>query len=153
MRKRFSGRQIAAIMHHNSAAFSPETVERMMAHFRQLLAGIAANPLARLYDIPLQGEAERARMLSEWNAARLDVPRGVALQQLFERQVEQTPNAIAVIVPAGPHGDEQQLSYGELNRRANQLARYLQSRGIGPESRVGIGLDRKAELLGDLTAR
>jgi amino acid adenylation domain-containing protein/thioester reductase-like protein len=142
-----TGRQLAAIMHHNSAAFSPETIERMMSHFRQLLAGIAAEPETRLYDIPLLDAAGRQRVLVDWNAARIDVPRGVAVHQLFEAQTEQNPDAVAVIVPVGPDKAEGQLTYGQLNRRANQLARHLRSLGITSETRVGICLDRNADLL------
>ena len=86
------------------------------------------DPDQRLSDIEILSDAERQRLVVEWNDTRADYPREQCLSQLFEAQVEQSPDAIALV------SDDQQLTYRELNRRANQLAHYLQELGVGPET-------------------
>ena len=89
----------------------------------------------------LLGEKEKQQILLEWNDTEADYPRDKCIQQLFEVQVEQTPEAVAVVCENG------QLTYRELNRRANQLAHFLQKLGVGSESRVGISLERSLEMI------
>jgi len=86
-------------------------------------------------------EAERRQVLVEWNATTVEYPKDVCLQQLVEAQVERTPEAPAVVF------EDQQLSYRELNHRANQLARWLLALGVGPEVVVGLCLERSLELV------
>ncbi|HZH75972.1 MAG TPA: amino acid adenylation domain-containing protein, partial [Archangium sp.] len=126
---------------YNTDLFEPATAARMAEHFGTLLEGIVANPEQRLSELPLLTEAERHRMLREWNDTRADVPRVPGVHRLFERQVEHTPDAIAVEI------GEQRLTYRELNHRANQLARTLRSRGIGPEVPVALCIDRSLEMV------
>ncbi|MBI4524484.1 MAG: amino acid adenylation domain-containing protein [Deltaproteobacteria bacterium] len=113
----------------------------MLGHFHTLLKGIVANPEQRLSDLPLLTEPERHQLLVEWNDTDRDYPRDKCIHQLFESQVERTPEAVAVVF------EDQQLTYKELNRRANQLAHYLRKLGVGPEVLVGICLDRSLEMV------
>ena len=105
-----------------------------------------ANPEARISELPLLTEAERHQLLVEWNDTKTDYPRDVCVHQLFEAQVERTPDAVAVVF------EGQELSYRELNARANQLAHYLRKRGVGPEVLVGICMERSPEMVVGLLA-
>ena len=100
----------------------------MTGHYRMMLEGIVANPDLRLSELPLLTEAERHQLLIEWNNTSTDYPRDKCIHELFEEQVEKTPDAIAVVF------EDQQLTYRELNAKANQLAHYLRRLGVGPES-------------------
>ena len=131
---------LSADMDFNADLFDGATITRMFGHFQTLLQSILADPGRRLSELQLLTERER-RQLVDWNETRRDYPRDKCLQQLFEEQVERTPDAVAVVF-----GSEQ-LSYRELNFRANQLARYLRDRGVGPESLVGVCLNRSIEMI------
>ena len=91
--------------------------------------------------IDLLGTSERQRILYEWNATEAEYPRDRCVHELFEEQVEKTPEAVAVVF------EEESVSYGELNRRANRLAHYLRSLGVKPDDRVAICLERSAEMI------
>jgi amino acid adenylation domain-containing protein len=121
--------------------FDPDTIDRWARRFETMLRGIAADPEARLGDLPLLAEAERRQVLAEWNATAADYPEDRCLHELFEAQAANTPDAVAVI-HAG-----QRLSYGELNARADRLARHLRGLGVGPEARVGLCLERSVEAI------
>ena len=121
--------------------FDAATVSRMLAHFNTLLEGIVANPDGRLSDLPLLTEAERQQVLYEWNDTQADFPRDKPVHELFEAQAARAPDAVAVV-----HQDRE-LSYGELNARANYLARHLRELGVTPDTRVAIGLERSIELV------
>src|SRR5215212_10177343 len=86
-------------------------------------------------------EVERRQVLYEWNATEAEYPREKLVQELFEEQVEKTPDAVAVVY------EDATLSYAELNRRANQLAHYLRELGVGPDQRVGICLERSLQMI------
>jgi amino acid adenylation domain-containing protein len=154
---------------YSSDLFDEATITRMLGHFQTLLEGIVANPQQRLCDLPLLTESERHQLLVEWNdigrGSRLvgagladqlggkqiisqqNPPfweqgnRGECFHQLFEEQVERSPNAIALVF------EDKQLTYQELNNRSNQLAHYLQKLGVGPEVLVGICLERSVEMI------
>ncbi|HBO3553846.1 TPA: pyoverdine non-ribosomal peptide synthetase PvdD, partial [Pseudomonas aeruginosa] len=102
--------------------FDASTVERLAGHWRNLLRGIVANPRQRLGELPLLDAPERRQTLSEWNPAQRECAVQGTLQQRFEEQARQRPQAVALIL------DEQRLSYGELNARANRLAHCLIAR-------------------------
>ena len=121
--------------------FDAATIERMLGHFRNLLEGIVANPEQRINELPLLTEAERHQLLVEWNDTKRDYPSDKCIHQLFEEQVERTPEAAAVVF------EDQQLTYRELNNRANQLAHYLRKLGVGPEVLVGICVERSIEMV------
>src|SRR5947209_6370105 len=126
---------------YNSDLFEATTITRMLGHFQTMLEGIVANPAQRLSDLPLLTEAERQQLLVEWNATQTAYPKDVCIHELFEAQVQQRPEALAVV------WEGKQLSYKQLNQRANQLAQYLHRHGVGPEVRVGICMERSLEMV------
>src|SRR5262249_55147123 len=105
-----------------------------------LLDGAVSQPEKRLSELPLLSEPEREQLLVEWNRTASIYPSEL-IHELFERQAESRPEAIALI------DGERWLSYGELNRRANQLANYLRHLGVEPEVVVGICIKRSAEMI------
>ena len=126
---------------YQAELFDRPTVARMAGHLWSLLAGALAEPGRRLSQLPLLTAAERQALLREWNDTAAPPP-GRCLHQLFEAQVERTPEALALVCER----DGAALTYRELNRRANRLARRLRARGVGPETLVGLGLERSAAL-------
>ena len=125
---------------YNADLFDDTTIERMLGHLQALLRCIVENPDQRLSELPLLSEAERHQLLFEWNDTTTEYPRDRCVHELFEEQVERTPDAVAVVF-------EEQLTYRELNRRANQLARHLRGLGVGPEILVGICVERSLEMV------
>ncbi|NEQ83611.1 MAG: AMP-binding protein, partial [Moorea sp. SIO2I5] len=126
---------------YNSALFYPETIDRMARHYLKLLEGIVGNPETPIFQLPLLSESERHQLLIEWNNTTVDYPKDKCIHQLFEEQVEKTPDAVAVVF------EDEQLTYRELNCRGNQLARYLQKLGVKPETLVGICVERSLEMV------
>ena len=136
-----SARGITAAFNYNTDLFDADTIARMAGHFQTLVEGIVEDPARRLADLPLLTPAEQHRMLVTWNHTRAYYPEDAVIHGLFESQVDHTPGFEAVLYR------DQALSYRELDHRANQLARHLVSLGIGPESLVGICLERSPELV------
>jgi len=136
-----AGRELGAAIEYNVDLFDAATIRRMLGHLRTLLEGIVADPEQRVSDLPLLTEDERRQVLVEWNATAADYPQDRCAHELFEAQVERTPDATAVVFEDG------QLTYRELNRRANQLAHYLRRLGVGPEVLVGIYMERSLEMI------
>lgn len=128
-------------LEYSTDLFDAPTITRMLKHFRILLEGVTADPGRRLSNLPLLTGAEQRQLLVGWNDSWADYPLDLCLHHLFETQVERTPDAVAVIF------EGMQWTYQELNRRANQLARYLQTLGVGPEVVVGICMERSLELV------
>jgi len=126
---------------YNTDLFDAATITRMAGHFQTLLEGIVANPEQRLLNLPLLSAAEQRQLLLEWNDTRADYRLDICIHQLFEAQVERTPDAIAVVF------EDQQLTYRELNSKANQLAHHLQTLGVGPEALVSIYVERSLEMV------
>ncbi|MBP5973791.1 amino acid adenylation domain-containing protein [Brasilonema sp. CT11] len=126
---------------YNSDLFEPESIARMTSHFQTLLAAIIANPDQRIGELPLLSQRERHQLLVEWNDTYLPYPHSKCIFQLFEDQVEKTPNAVAVVY------EEESLTYQQLNDRANQLAHYLQTLGVKPEILVGICVERSSLMI------
>ena len=131
--------------------FDDATITRMLGHLETLLAGMVncldANSEQRLADIPWLTAAERHQLLEEWNNTTVDYPKDKCLHQVFEEQVERTPDAIAIVLPAANSHPEQQLTYRELNDRSNYLADHLQKLGVGTETFVAIMMDRSIEMM------
>ncbi|PLZ98350.1 non-ribosomal peptide synthetase, partial [Fischerella thermalis CCMEE 5268] len=121
--------------------FEHDTIARMLGHLQTLLLGMVANPQQRLGELPLLTATERYQLLEEWNNTQVDYPQDQCIHQLFEAQVEKTPDAVAVVF------EHQQLTYWELNAKANQLAHYLQKLGVKPEVLVGICVERSLEMI------
>jgi len=131
--------------------FDAATINRMLGHFQTLLEGIAANPNQRLSDLPILTEAERKQLLVDWNDTHTNYPKHQCINELFEAQVERTPDAVAVVfvdaLGSASRRVDQQLTYRELNCCANQLAHHLRSLGVGPEVLVGICVERSLEMV------
>ncbi len=127
-------------LEYNSDLFEAATITRMLGHWQTLLEAIAADPDQRLSLLPLLRVAEQEQILSAWNSTASDKPSSRSIVDLFEAQVAKHPGATAF----KSNGEE--LSYQELNRRANQIAHYLQTLGVGPEVVVGICLERSLDL-------
>lgn len=128
-------------LNYSTDLFESATITRMVGHFQTLLEGIVANPNQRLGEIGLLTAREKQQLLVEWNDTHTDYPKDQCIYQLFEAQVERTPDAVAVVF------EDQQLTYRELNARANQLAHYLQRLGVEPEVLVGICVERSLEMV------
>lgn len=126
---------------YNSNLFEAATIERMTGHFKTLLEGMILHPEKPVGKLPLLTPAESQQLLAQWNNTATDYPQDKSIHQLFEEQVAKTPDAVAVIF------EKHQLTYRELNSRANQLAHYLKKLGVKPETLVSICLDRSLEMV------
>ncbi|TRT83455.1 MAG: non-ribosomal peptide synthetase, partial [Microcystis aeruginosa Ma_AC_P_19900807_S299] len=135
------GEQLLVRMSYDGSRFDQDTINRMLSHFVTLLEGIIANPSERISQLPLLTKVEEQQLLIDWNNTEVDYPSKQCIHQLFEEQVERTPDAVAVVF------EGQQLTYNELNCRANQLAHYLQSLGVKPDELVGICVERSLEMI------
>jgi amino acid adenylation domain-containing protein len=132
--------------------FEDTTIARMLGHFQVLLQGIVADPDRRLTSLPLLNAAERQQLLIEWNAATGAYSGDQSAPALFEAQVARTPDAIAATFDEQLGNGPRQISYRELNRRANELAHWLRRQGLGRADRVGVLGERGIELLTTLLA-
>ena len=132
---------LSGSLQYKTDVFDDATITRMLGHLQRLLEGVVAKPDEGIGYLPILSEAEERQLLIEWNDTRTDYPRDKCIHGLFETQVEKTPDAIALVF------EDQQLTYSELNTRANQLARYLQKLGVGPEVLVGICVERSIEMV------
>lgn len=130
----------------NTSLFLPATVERLLDHYDRLLLAVAAAPRTRLSGLGMMDEGERQSLLAECNASARDYPADRTLPELFAERVARAPDAVAVV------GAGEQLSYRELDRASNRLARTLLQRGWGPGERVGVFLDRSPQLVVALLA-
>jgi amino acid adenylation domain-containing protein len=133
-------------LEYNTDIFTEKTIARLVHHFQTLLESIVANPDQRLSDLALLSQAEREQMLIAWDRPLAPLPDARCLHEVFEAQASQKPDAVALVF------EEQQITYAELNARANQLAHHLRALGVGPEVRVGLCLDRSIELVVALLA-
>lgn len=126
---------------YNTDLFEEATIELMAGNFQTLLEGIVAHPKQTISALPLLTPVERHQLLVEWNNTFAEFPQNKCIHQLFEEQVELNPDAVAVVF------EGEQLTYRELNAKANQLAHYLQSLGVGTEVLVGICVERSLEMV------
>jgi amino acid adenylation domain-containing protein len=126
---------------YNSDLFDATTITRIGEHFQTLLQAIVANQEMRISELPLLSPAQRHQLLVEWNDTQVDYPHDLCIHELFAEQVERNPDAVAVAF------EEQQLTYDELNCRANQLAHCLRSLGVGADVLVGICVERSWEMI------
>jgi len=125
---------------YKASLFEQVTISRWMAHFRRLLEDICEDPHQTLVGLPLLSPDEQRTILTQWNATYTSYPRDLCVCQLFESQVQKTPASIAVC------SGKNSLTYQDLNERANQLARYLRTLGVGPGMLVGICAERSLEM-------
>ena len=140
------GAELSCLWEYSTDLFTGETIERMMAAYEQTLESVLDNPDQRIGYLPVLHAAERNQLLVEWNGAESGHAVEACMHQLFAAQAEKTPAAIALVF-----GD-QTLTYHDLNARSNQLAHYLQKRGVGPEVPVGVCLERSADMVVALLA-
>ena len=125
----------------NTDLFTPQTVERMLQQLRNLLVAAAAQPEQLITRLALLSQPEQQELVRKFNATAAEFPDGQCVHELIEVQAAKTPKNIAVIY------EGQQLSYGHLNASANQLAHHLRALGVGPESRVGICMERSLDIV------
>jgi len=133
--------KFAGTLNYNTDLFDASTITRMAWHFQTLLEGAVVDPEQRISNLPLLTEAERWQLLVEWNDTRTGPSEDSCVHELFEAQVERTPDVVAVVFK------DQYLTYGELDRRANQLAHHLRKLDVGPEVLVGICLECSLEMV------
>ena len=138
--------QLIGFFEYSTDLFHHDTIERMACHYRTLLEAMVADPDQPIAIIPILTDAERHQILIEWNDTAADYPKHKCIHRLFEEQVERTPDTIAL------EFENKQVTYQELNRRANQLAHHLMNLGIGPEKLVGICVERSVEMVVGLLA-
>jgi natural product biosynthesis luciferase-like monooxygenase protein len=132
---------LIGLFEYNTDLFDAATIARMSEHLLSLLRAAIAQPDQRISHLPLLSPDEARQLLLDWNSTATPIEAERGVHQLIEAQAARTPDAVALIC-----GDES-LSYRELNRRGNQLARQLQARGVGPETRVGVCVERSIEMI------
>ena len=135
-----TGDAMPASLKYSTDLFEAGTIARMAEHFVTLLSAAIADPDRRISDLPLLTGSEQAKVLMEWNATARPYP-DTTIHHLFEEEVRRSPDATALVF------EGRTMSYGELNRRANQLANYLRSAGVGPETLVAVCIDRSFEMV------
>ncbi|BGE86247.1 hypothetical protein Ms3S1_26830 [Methylosinus sp. 3S-1] len=126
---------------YDMGLFEDATVERMARHFQNLLESASSKSDSRISELSLLDETERHRLLVDWNDTAAAYPQDRCIHQLFEAQASETPDAVAVAF------EEQSLTYAQLNARANRLAHHLRRLGVGPETLVGLCVERSLEMI------
>jgi amino acid adenylation domain-containing protein len=134
------GRKLSLQIEYYTDRFSSDTITRMMGHLRTLLEAIAASPTEKIARLPWLTDAERHQLLVEWNDTTVDYPLDRGLHRWIEEQVERTPNAIALAF------EGREMTYRQLNDRANRLAHYLGELGVGEGAMVGVLAERSLEM-------
>jgi len=138
--------ELRGSLEYNTDLFDAATIERMLGHFQTMLEAIVANPQQQLKELPLLTAAERHQLLVEWNDTFAEYPFDKCVHQLFEAQVEQTPDAVAVVF------EDKQLTYTQLNAQANRLAWFLLEQGVGPDTTVALLAERSIDFLSAMMA-
>jgi amino acid adenylation domain-containing protein len=141
-----SGGRIVGELEYATSLFERSTIERYIGYLHNILEGMTAAEEQSVDQLPLLSQSERQRILVEWNATQGEYPRESCIHQLFEQQAADSPHAIAVVYKG------KELTYGELNRRANQLAHYLRSLGVKPDAPVALCVERSLEMVVGLLA-
>jgi len=142
----FPGTELHLDITYAEDRFEAETIKRMLEQLQRLLKAFAGQPQTRLSELPLLSDSDKKEILVDWNATEVDYPKHRFIHQLFEAQVEKTPDVVALSF------EKQVLSYAELNAKANRLAHYLRSKGVGPDVLVGICVERSLEMVIGLLA-
>ena len=132
---------LTMIWEHNTDLFDTKTIGRMVEHYKSLLSSMVADPDQRISDLELCSEAERQEQIVEWNATDHSYPAGACIHDLIRGQASSTPDAVAVV------DESQALSYEEIDKRSNQLAKVLRARNVGPDVLVGICVERSANMI------
>ncbi|MCD4693540.1 MAG: AMP-binding protein [Calditrichales bacterium] len=135
------GKQLALDIAYETKHFDKAIIKRILKHLETILQTVVTDPNQKLGQISILTEQEKQQSVYDWNYAEEPYPDQTTLHGWFEKQVEKTPDAVAVVF------EDQKLTYKELNQRANQLARYLNKKGIGAEVITGISLERSLEII------
>lgn len=135
------GDRLIGYFKYSANLYESESIARMVEHLQVLLSNIVANPDRPILELSMISAVEQQKMLTEWSETAVTTPPSQTIHQLFEEQAAKTPNATAVV-----SGNEQ-ISYAELNQRANQLARHLQAMGVRSETIIGIFLERSPDMI------
>ena len=145
---------INGVIGYNKVLFEESTIQRMIEHFKKLLESIASNPDQRISELQILGDAERQKLVVDWNKTEVDygVAKDKCIHHLFEQQAEKTPDQVALVFAPQGRVEEgssantlqnlEKITYQELNQRANQLAHYLRKQGVVPGTLVGFCPDR-----------
>ena len=128
-------------LEYNLDLFSADTIGRMVGHYQTLLEAIVAAPDSLISRLPILSALECRQLMETWNATQIAYPHDKCVHQMFEAQAKKTPHNVAVVF------ENQELTYTELNTRANQLAHYLRKLGVGPDVLVGICVERSLEMV------
>jgi amino acid adenylation domain-containing protein/non-ribosomal peptide synthase protein (TIGR01720 family) len=136
-----AGGGVSLGLQYNSDLYDGPTIQTMLNHLETLLRGAVESPQTPVSRLPLLTPAEEHKLLVEWNATAADHPNEVRVHEAFEKQAAKTPDGVALVCGG------QSLTYRELNERANRLAHYLRSLGVGPDSRVGVCFERSLDLV------
>jgi amino acid adenylation domain-containing protein len=140
--EKIKGRESTTVIwEYSTDLFEPATIQRMMDHYVHILENAIADPDGRIADLSVLLPAERQQILIDWNQTTTEYPREKTIADLFELQAAQSPDAPAV------RDATQALTYGELNRKSNQVAHYLQRFGVGPETTAGVAIPRSVEMV------
>jgi amino acid adenylation domain-containing protein len=131
---------------YESRLFDDAAIQGMLKHLEMFLKGIAANPGQKIARLDMLTDKEVKQLTVDWNDTKVDFPQDVCVHQVFEDQVKQRPDALAV-----QFGD-QKLTFRQLNEQINQTAHFLRKQGVGPETKVGIYLERSVEMIVSLMA-
>ncbi len=141
-----SAQGLTGTIEYSTDLFDDATIARLLGDYQTLLESVVENPDRRLSQLNLMTPAQRHTMLVEWNETTAPFPDDKCLHELFEEQVQKTAEATALVY------ENQRLSYRELNRRANQLAHHLRELGVGPETLVGLCIERSPAMIVGLLA-
>lgn len=136
-----AGDELSVLINYNTDLYDAATIRRLLTHFEVLLHSAVADPRRRVSDLQIMTEQELRQILHEWNDTAAPYPQDTCVNELFEAQAAKTPAAVAAVF------EDQEMTYGELNERANRLARHLRSLGVGPESLVGLSVERSLAML------
>ncbi|MEH2354899.1 amino acid adenylation domain-containing protein [Nostoc sp.] len=132
---------LTGCLEYNTDIFDSTTISQFINNFQTLLGNIVANPEQPLNELSLLTAFEKEQLLFKFNQTRADYPQDASLHQLFEQQVEVTPDSLALI------SQSEELTYRQLNHRVNQLAHYLQKQGVTKETLVALCLERSTEMV------
>ncbi|HSQ38808.1 MAG TPA: amino acid adenylation domain-containing protein, partial [Anaerolineales bacterium] len=135
------GAELVLEFDYNPVYFEDDAIRRMAGHLQTLLGNMPSHLEKSPATLPMLTQAEERQLLVDWNSTQVDFPGDQCIHQLFEAQVERTPDAVAIVF------GQQTLTYRELNQRANQLAHHLQALGVGPETLVGLYIERTPEMM------
>src|SRR6185503_15949944 len=136
-----NGDNLEGLFEYSTDLFAPATIRRMCGHYATLLQALVRDPEQSIDELPMLTQAERTQLLVEWNSTSMEYPRDICLHELLEKRAQRSPDRTALVY------ENQSISYGELNARANQLAHHLQTFGVGPDVLVGILVERSLDMV------